>query len=62
VYGIDDIHALVSDIGLCIVKEYNMTPSHLVNELCGFDKVFFQRMFTGKTYQKIYRMYEMKTK
>ena len=62
VYGIDDIHALVSDTGLCIVKEYNMTPSHLVNELCGFDKVFFQRMFTGKTYQKIYRMYEMKTK
>ena len=62
VYGIDDIHALISDTGLCVVKEYNMTPPHLVNELSGFDKVFFQRMFTGKTYQKIYRMYELATK
>jgi len=62
VYGIDDIHALVSDTGLCVVQEYNMTPSHLVNELSGFDKVFFRRMFTGKTYQKIYRMYELRTK
>ena len=62
VYGIDDIHALVSDTGLRVMQEYNMTPSHLVNELKGFDKIFFQRMFTGKTYQKIYRMYELATK
>jgi O-methyltransferase involved in polyketide biosynthesis len=62
VYGIDDIHALVSDTGLRVVQECNMIPSHLVNELNGFDKVFFQRMFTGKTYQKIYRMYELATK
>ena len=62
VYGIDDIHALISNTGLCVVQECNMTPPHLVNELSGFDKVFFQRMFTGKTYQKIYRMYELKTK
>ena len=62
VYGIDDIHVLISNTGLCVVQECNMTPPHLVNELSGFDKVFFRRMFTGKTYQKIYRMYELRTK
>ena len=62
VYGIDDIHALLANTALTVVKKYNMTPPHLVNELHGFDKMFFQRMFTGKTYQKLYRMYELITK
>lgn len=62
VYGIDDIHALTANTGLAVLQEYNMTPPHLVNELIGFDKAFFRIVFTGKTYQKIYRMYELATR
>ena len=62
VYGIDDMHAVVANTGLQVVQEHSMTPTHLVDELEGLDKAFFQRMFTGKIYQKIYRLYELKTK
>lgn len=61
VYGIDDMDAIVADTGLKVLQEHSMTPSHLVEELQGFDKAFFRRMFTGKTYQKIYRLYELAT-
>lgn len=36
-----------------------MTPKHLVDELSGFEKRFFEFMFTGSLYKKIYRLYEL---
>ena len=62
VYGIDDMDAIVANTGLNVIQEHSMTPPHLVDELQGFDKTFFRRMFTGKTYRKIYRLYELATK
>ena len=62
VYGIDDMDAIVSNTGLHVLREHSMTPPHLVEELQGFDKAFFQRMFTGSMYHKLYRLYELQTK
>ncbi len=57
--GIDHIHKLLIDTKLTVIKEYSFTPEYLVNELKGFEKLFFKFMFTGRLYSKIYRLYEL---
>ncbi len=57
--GIDHIHKLLIDTKLKVIKEYSFTPEYLVDELKGFEKLFFKFMFTGKLYSKIYRLYEL---
>ncbi len=59
VYGVDDIEELLSGQRIRLTKEHSLTPPHLVNELSGFDKVFFKMLFTGKAYKKIYRLMEL---
>lgn len=59
VYGIDDIDGLVKEIGLVVKAEHSLTPIHLVNELGGFERVFFKCMFTGRFPKKIYRLFEL---
>ncbi len=58
--GIDDIDKFLIDTKLQVIKEYSFTPKYLVNELKGFEKLFFELMFTGKLYSKIYRLYELR--
>lgn len=58
-YGIDDISAVTDGLRLHFVREHSFTPSHLVEELKPSDKFFFKLLFTGKTYRKIYRLYEL---
>lgn len=60
-YGVDSVPQLLEGTRLSLVAEHSFTPAYLVNELTGFDKWFFKLMFTGKMYQKIYRLYELKT-
>ncbi len=57
--GIDNIHKLLIDTKLKVIKEYSFTPEYLVNELKGFEKLFFEFMFTGRLYSKIYKLYEL---
>ena len=60
VYGVDDPHALEESTGLVFVKEHDMTPASLVNELCGMEKMIFKKVFAGSFSKKMYRMYEYK--
>lgn len=56
-YGIDDPRFACA-AGAEFVAEHEMTPPRLVNELQGFDRWFFARMFAGEAAKKIYRLYE----
>lgn len=61
VYGVDDMEQLVAGTGINVKAEHSLTPKHLINELSGFDKVFFKTIFAGKMKKKIYRLYELET-
>ena len=60
VYGVDDPRALEEGTGLSYVKEHNMTPDELVDELTGFEKAIYKKVFAGSFSKKMYRMYEYK--
>lgn len=61
VYGVDDPHALEKGIGLSYVKEHDMTPDSLVNELTGLERTIYKKVFAGSFSKKMYRMYEYKS-
>ena len=61
VYGVDDPHVLEEGTELVFVKEHDMTPASLVNELCGMEKMIFKKVFAGRFSKKMYRMYEYKS-
>ena len=58
-YGIDNIETIISGLRIRFVKEHSFTPKALVNELAPMEKLFFNMLFTGKLYSKIYRLYEL---
>ena len=60
-YGIDDIQDVLTGLRLRCKAEHSFTPARLVNELKPVDRVFFKMMFTGRSYGKIYRLYELET-
>lgn len=58
VYGIDDPKSLEEGTDLLFVKEHEMTPDSLINELIGMEKIVFKKIFGGKVSKKMYRLYE----
>lgn len=60
-YGIDDMEQLVAGTKIKMKAEHSLTPDLLINELKGFDKVFFKTVFAGKMTGKIYKLYELET-
>ena len=60
VYGVDDPCALEEGTGLSYVKEHNMTPDELIDELTGIEKTIYKKVFAGSFSKKMYRMYEFK--
>ena len=61
-YGIDDIEGFLGNLRIYLKKEHSFTPKKLVDELNTFDRKFFEMMFTGRIYGKIYRLYELTKK
>ena len=61
-HGIDDPKILEKDTGLIYIREHDLTPDVLINELSGMEKVIFKKLFAGKFAKKIYRLYEYKSK
>ena len=57
VYGMDDPRA-PEEAGLSFVKEHDMTPDALVNQLNGIERAIFKKVFAGKFARKMYRLYE----
>lgn len=57
-HGMDDPKMLEKDTGLLYIKEHDLTPDEMIDELSGVEKVIFKKMFAGKLAKKIYRLYE----
>ena len=58
VYGIKDEFVLEEGTDLKFVKEHEITPQYLIEELSGFEKTLFKRLYAGKTSKKLYKLYE----
>ena len=58
VYGLDDAKILEEGTNVSFVKEHEMTPKNLINELSGVEKAIFKKVYSGKIAKKMYRMYE----
>ena len=58
VYGIDNPKVLEENTNIVYIKEYEMTPDSLVNELKGMEKIIFKNVFGGGFSKKMYRLYE----
>ena len=61
-YGVDDPEALLEGLPLRVKAEHSFTPPELVNELKGAERPFFKLLFTGKTYRRLYRLYELESR
>ena len=57
VYGMDD-PKILEQSGCSFVKEYEMTPADLVDELQGMEKRIFSSIYAGGIAKKMYRLYE----
>ncbi len=60
VYGMDNPKLLELGTGLSFVKEHEMTPDILINELKGIERFVFKKIYGGKISKKMYRLYEYK--
>ena len=58
VYGLDDPKILEDDTKIYFLKEHEMTPEYLINELGGVEKTIFKKVYGGKISKKMYRLYE----
>ena len=59
VYGIDNPQDY--QIGKCsFVKEHTMIPQTYIDELQGFEKFIFAKLYAGKFSKKLYRLFEYK--
>ena len=58
VYGIDDPRLLESNTKVFFVREHEMTPEYLINELNGMENIIFKKIFAGGISKKMYRLYE----
>ena len=61
VYGTDDSAALQST-NLRFVKQHDMTPPHLIDQLKGFERTLFEKLYAGKFARKLYKMFEFAKK
>lgn len=58
VYGVDSPHVYEQGTGLRFIREHSLTPSTLMDELKGMERMIFSRVFAGKLAKRIYRLYE----
>ncbi len=61
VYGIDAPEAYQSE-KIAFVKEYTMIPQKYIDELKGFEKLIFAKIYAGGFSKKLYRLFEYKKK
>ena len=61
VYGIDDPRAYQNE-ELTFVKEHEMTPHKYTDELKGFERLVFKKLYAGSFSKKLYRLFEYEKK
>lgn len=57
VYGFDDPKD-PEESGVTYIREWDLTPQHLIAQLPKLEQGFFKTIFAGKFARKIYRLYE----
>ena len=57
VYGIDNPKILESE-NLAFVKEHNILPEKYIEELKGFEKFIFKKLYASTFAKKLYKLYE----
>lgn len=57
VYGIDDPKGVAAPF-IAFIKEHEMTPNRLIEQLAGIEKGIFKTVYAGRTSKKLYRLYE----
>ena len=57
VYGMDDPRSLTIT-GMEYLRELDMTPISLINELSGAERAIFKTLYGGAASKKLYRLYE----
>jgi len=58
VYGIENPQKIVKDTGLKFIKEHELTPQYLIDQLQGCERRLFKTLYAGKTSKKLYKLYE----
>ena len=58
VFGLKSPQILKQTTGLNFVKEYEITPKYLIDELHGFERFIFKFLYAGKLAKKLYKLYE----
>jgi len=61
VYGIDTPQEYQSE-ELTFVKEHTMVPQKYIDELKGFERFIFAKLYAGNFSKKLYRLYEYQKK
>ncbi len=61
VYGIDSPQDYQSE-ALAFVKEHTMIPKKYIDELEGFERFIFAKLYAGNFSKKLYRLFEYKKK
>lgn len=60
VYGIENAKVL-EKAGLTFIKEHEITPAYLIDELTGLEKSIFKKLYAGKLSKKLYKLYEYRS-
>lgn len=60
VFGVSSPAVLEEGTNLTFVKEHQITPNDLINELKGIERIMFKRVYAGRTSKKLYKLYEYK--
>jgi hypothetical protein len=58
VYGLDDPLALTEGTGFRYVREQEMTPADLIDQLQGMERRIFRKVYAGSFAGKLYRLHE----
>ncbi len=61
VYGIDNPQSYQTE-NLAFIKEYTMIPQKYIDELKGFERFIFAKLYAGAFSKKLYRLYEYQKK
>ena len=60
-HGLDEPGYLEEQTRIGFVKEHDLTPDYLINELKGFERQFFKCVLGGNMAKKMYRLFEYQT-
>ena len=60
VFGVASPEVLTGDTGLFFVREREITPKTLIDELSGMERALFRVLYGGKISKKLYKLYEYK--